>query len=324
MAEVTEEILSYIRVPTEEDIATLPKFSYSSMDVFKKCPLNYKFRYVDGKRQNIDTLPLNIGTLMHRVLEEKGKMIVKGKIDYELLNEMIENGVEAENIAGVEALKKTYFEDWYKPDNRSSLTYPQKVEIFKTKVLPIEMENSEWIPIEFEKEFKFVFNNKAILYGFIDRIDTKTTENGKEFRVVDYKTSKKVFEEKDTKTALQMFVYALAVASIYKKLPSEFLYRFILIDKSQSAMTKGWEYRGIKSLTNILEKVEENKEKKIWKPNPNQLCYWCDYNKQNPNAGEFKRECQYYSLWTPNNKVYTKNKKWNEQEALLPKRRLIF
>lgn len=91
-----------------------------------------------------------------------------------------------------------------------------------------------------------VFSNLSTLpyfysfHGFIDRIDTKKNSDGSlAYRVVDYKTSKAKIYEKSMPTAMQMFIYGYAVLNEFDVLPEEYLYRFILIDEYQSALTKG-------------------------------------------------------------------------------------
>ena len=52
---------------------------------------------------------------------------------------------------------------------------------------------------------------------------------------MDYKTSKAIYDESETKTSLQMFTYALAILHEFGSLPTEYLYDFIAINKTQSA-----------------------------------------------------------------------------------------
>ena len=49
------------------------------------------------------------------------------------------------------------------------------------------------------------------------------------------------------------------------------------------------------------------------KPKPCQLCYWCSYSDTNPNATNGKGLCEYNLLWTPENKIWKKNKEWIEE-----------
>lgn len=321
-------LISKVRNVTEEDRKKLPTFSYSKMDVFKNCPFQYNKKYNEGMYTSDTSIALELGSLCHYVLEQKGKMIVSGQeIDYGMLQGILQNGVTVtdektkEQIPGVIQLKKKYFDIWWENDNASGMTYEEKMLVFD-KVLHKEMEDDDWIPAYFELPFEFVWDNRVIIKGFIDRIDTR---NG-DFRTVDYKTSKKVYDSSKLATSLQFGIYALAILTNFGVLPTESKYRFILLDNNQYALTKGWEKRLIKALDKIFDQIDDCEQKGLWKPNPTPLCHWCNFCKHNPDAHEFKDECEYFSLWTPTNKSFAVNKEWNPEEnnSTEAKRKLVF
>lgn len=320
-----QELLKRIRPATKED-KELPRFSYSKIETFKNCPYQYKIKYIDNKVPKDTSLALELGSLCHYVLETKGKMVVSEEtIDYEKLNNILMNGIvklDEKSLLGVKQLKRKYFDLWYEPDNASGMNYEEKIESFK-KVLRSEMEDTEWKPTYFEKHFNFVWDGKVILTGFIDRIDIK---NG-QYKTIDYKTSKKIYEQNKLSTSLQFGIYALAILNEFKTLPVESEYRFILINNSQNALTKGWEKRLIKILDNTFENIESSEKKKLFIPKPSPLCYYCNYCQTNSQASVYKNECEYFSKWTPIQKTFEVNKKWNvleESAKTTPKRKLIF
>lgn len=328
-----EELLKRIRPVTEED-KKLPVFSYSKLEVFKNCPLQYRYKYIEKKYSQDTSIALELGSLCHYVLERKGHMIAKQEtVDYELLNDLLMNGVKEtdektkEELIGVAQLKRKYFETWYEADNASGASYEEKIKIFN-KVLHEEMEETEWNPTYFEMPFEFVWDNKVIIKGFIDRIDIKhTEEGGTQYRTVDYKTSKKAYEQNKLAISLQFGVYALAILNKFGVLPIESEYRFILIDDKQYALTKGWENRLIKALDKVFGDIEASEKKEVFVPKPSPLCHWCNFCQTNPEATIYRNECEYFSKWTPNQKTFEVNKKWNALENTTkaePKRKLVF
>ena len=44
-----QELFEKVRSATENDRKHLPIFSYSRIDVYKNCPLRYKYQYMDEK-----------------------------------------------------------------------------------------------------------------------------------------------------------------------------------------------------------------------------------------------------------------------------------
>lgn len=310
-----------IRPVTEEDERTLPKFSYSRLSVLKQCPYQYDLKYNKNLKTSESTLALSLGTLLHYILEQKGKMLkAKTPVDFDLLQDILQNGIVQitdhmqTEILGLKALKEKYWEIWEVSDSEGR-TYNEKIELFQ-KVLKTEMERDEWIPYLFEHPFDFVYDNKIILNGFIDRVDKRLLidkENTREiYRVVDYKTNKKPYEAKDLATSLQFGVYALAILNEFNEIPTDYQYRLILLDIDQKALTLGWENRIITALDNLITQFENYKSSEEWTPKPTPLCHWCSFCETNSDAKEYKHECPYYSLWTPTNKTYEVNVKYND------------
>ena len=322
-----QELLKRIRPVTEEDIK-LPVFSYSKIEVFKNCPLQYRYKYIDKKYSQDTSIALELGSLCHYVLEQKGRMITAGQnVNYDRLNDILLDGVSEvdektkEKLLGVRQLKRKYFEVWHEADNASGASYEDKIKIFN-QVLHNDMEDTDWKPVYFEMPFGFVWDNKVIIKGFIDRIDVKENQ----YRTIDYKTSKKVYEQSKLATSLQFGIYALAILNEFGVLPTESIYRFILIDDKQYALTKGWEKRLIKALDKVFGDIETSEKKKVFIPKPSPLCHWCNFCQTNPEATIYRNECEYFSKWTPDQKTFEVNKKWNALENVntTAKRKLVF
>lgn len=312
-----ENLQRKIRPITSEDTGKLPVFSYSKIEVFKNCPMQYKIKYIDKKYAFERTLATDVGNICHYVLEQKGKMIKAGeKVNYDKLLDILYNGTTQtdektkERLFGIKGIKKLYFEKWYDKENPDDVTYDDKIKVF-IELLHKEMEDTDWKPYLFEHEFNFVWDNKYIIHGFIDRIDIRQNNGKVEYRVIDYKTSKKVFDEKKLPTALQFGIYALAVLNEFKALPIKYEYHFVLLDKTQEALTKGYEKRLLNAIDKVFYSIDKCTDNMIFIPNPTPLCHWCSYCATNNDAKEYKNECEYYSLWTKQNKTFEVNKKWN-------------
>ena len=323
---MSEVLLDKIRPVKDSDRGVLPTCSYSKLDTYKSCPMQYHKKYNEKKFTKDTSIALELGSLCHYVLEQKGKILVDKQVlnttDYDVLIEILLDGV---TTIDEKTKEQKYFETWYEPDNASGKTYSDKMLVFN-KILLSEMEeNDGWEPFLFEHHFEFVYDNRVIIQGFIDRVDKK----GEDYRTVDYKTSKKVYDKSKLTTSLQFGIYALAILLEFGRTPVESMYRFILIDDKQYALTKGWEKRLIKALDKIFDDIENNEKIGIWLPKPTPLCHWCNYCSHNPDAHQYKDECQYYSLWTPTNKTFATNCEFDVNALNTPKlntteRKLIF
>lgn len=238
-------------------------------------------------------------------------------IDYEEILKSVFYGCFEENkgsnhglfLKGVEEIKKKHFMEFYTPCSKTGLTYDEKMKIYIDGLKrPMD---GDWRIIAVEQPFEIVYNNRCILHGYIDRIDMNSKG---EYRVVDYKTSKAIYDEKKIKTPLQMVIYSLACKEIYGQYPVECLYDFIFIDKKQLGGSKGYIVRGEKKLNSILDDIDSCFNNTEYIPSPTPLCYWCDFTAHSPLANDVtKGKCVYNSLWTPTSKTFAVNQKYGEE-----------
>lgn len=323
------ELSHKIRQVTEEDCG-LPYISYSKLSNFEKCPLSHKLKYIDKNFSDKSSLAMEVGSILHKALELKGIMKIKGEdIDYGYLKEIIKEGCTEsdgksdKHILGVKELKKKYFEEYYIRDNKSNMNYEEKMKIFFERVLPNRIEDSLWKPEAVEKRFEFVYDDRVIIHGFIDRIDKDADER---LRITDYKSSKAVFRDVDIKTPMQHVLYDLGCIHLYGTPADDHVYDFILIDTIQGASegvcSKGYLNRGIKKLDKILNDMDEMISTGEYPPKPTPLCYWCPFHSDSPNADEkFSGMCQYHSLWTPEKHNFATLNPYGQGEYWEPKKK---
>ena len=290
------------------------KFSYSKLDTFQQCPYRFKKKYEEKLYSTGTTLALELGTIAHKGMELVTRALLRDeKPDYEGIKQLTYDGcpdVDAKgksiNLRGFKELKEQYFFDWVQPDDKSGMNYDQKLALYFA-CLKSQENDPMWKPMACEHRF-CVDVQGYMMTGSVDRIDSN--EAG-ELRIVDYKTSKKIFDDKDIKTALQMVVYDYAAIAGFDRVPVEHMYDFVFIGQTQLACSKGYFTRGEKKLAQLFSSLNDCRLSQIYTPKPSPLCYWCDYSATNPNA-EFslKNQCSYHSLWTPTNKVYTANQEF--------------
>ena len=264
----------------------MTRISYSGLSTYKQCPRKYNFIYNKGCRSSESTLALELGHFLHEILEDKINMQICGKIENEKLKEKLD--------CGVKELREKY----------NLNDYEEKLDLFYDRIFK-EEEFDGWTPIYTEMPFGFEFNG-FMFNGFIDLVIEK---NG-EYKVKDYKSSKKVFDDKELPTNLQFFIYCLAIEKILGKPSVEHEFDFILLGEKQNALTRGFYNRGIKVLTELTNRLKNDN---IFKPKPSPLCHYCHLS-DNTIVGStwFNGLCEYYSLWTPQNKTYEVNKVWED------------
>lgn len=329
------ELEERVRKASVEDLKKIKSISYSAIEKYINCPYNYKLHYVDNKKCPQDAIHLDIGTLCHKVLELKGRAKIKKEpIDYRYLADVFLEGIEEKTDKGLEKIHglKDLYDKWgiflFLEKDSEGISYEEKLKKFNESVILKELED-EWECLETEKEFNIVYtfdeenNKQIILHGYIDCIVGKFDTEGKlkEIKVIDYKTSKKTYDKSKLNSALQMFIYGLAIYSLYGMFPSEYEYHFILIDDRQKALEIDYKNICTKLLDDSLIKIQSDTEQKSeFKPKPSPLCYWCSYCNNNPNATiPYSAMCEYYSLWKPTDKIFVVNKKFTSSNTKIRK-----
>lgn len=304
-----EYLKDFIRPVTDEDRVTIPTYSHSKLEVYENCPYRYSLQYEQGKRSNETTLALELGVICHRVYEIASQMWKEGVINYNDLKFLLEYGDTDEKISGIKDLSKKYFEEWYEPDSEGH-TYSWKMGQFDKGLHEYidSFSYNGWFPFKEEYDFEFVFNNRAIIHGFIDAILINIEGD---MKTVDYKTSKKLFDKSKIPTSQQFSIYCMGMLNDFGKLPVQCDYKFILLNQEQNALTSGFGKRIVKKLNTVLDNIDKNGESGVWIPNSTPLCHWCSYSGTNPKAIQYKNECEYYSLWTPTEKNWDVNKRFN-------------
>ena len=296
------------------------KESYSSLSLFSQCPYNYYLKYVKGNYSDKSTIPLEIGSLIHGVMEEKKRP--DNFLQKEKLLELFKTGKKCENamdsFIGIEEIQDKYLEDFLKAGRKSGLTYNQKLTHFHKRI-DNEDENGVW---EKDREWntlavEFPFEIKCHGVSICGKIDLVEINKEGRLRITDYKTSDTCFEESKLKSPLQMYIYALACKQYFNKYPVEFVYDLILLGRYQYAMGDNWEKLGERELKRIIGKLLVAYETEEFCVKPSPLCYWCVYNKDGLVQDDKTRLlCDFYSLWTPEDKTWSVNKKWEKDKNM--------
>lgn len=296
------------------------KFSYSRLNQYINCPWAYKLKYEDKHFIDQPSIAIDLGTLVHHIEEQIGNNIINGEeIDYENLKDQFQhvnipksspfdqNG----GIYGLDVLKQKYPTPYFERDAHGSCYAVKCANYLNEGIYRLEnfaKANPDLELVAVEKYFEFTFAG-TVFKGYIDRLWKYKNEN--KYLIEDIKTRDRPFDEKDTKTPLQLVVYALSIYNMLQVDVDEtmisFNYDLPFCNMRQSAGTKGWLKRGMSK----IEKSLGNIESQDWEPNPSPLCYWCPFSATNPNQPEEgKRLCPYHSLWTRQNSTYECLNKW--------------
>ncbi len=231
----------------------VPNFlSFSQIDTYKSCPLQYKYKYVLG----IPVAPnhaLSYGITIHDTLRDFHKALAFGeKVDLTKLLEMYNKNWQPTGYLDAEH-RALRFED----GKRLLSEYFEKNKDYDAKHVALEKSfNIKIAGIKF--------------YGKIDRIDR--LPDGR-VEIIDYKTGT-TKDQKDVDKDSQVAYYALAAQEALGLNPDVLTYYFLESgDKISTTRTKK-QLDEIK--TETAEIIDQMKEGKFI-ATPGMHCSWCDY-----------------------------------------------
>ncbi len=244
-------------------------FSVSRIKLYEKCPLAFKFGYIDHLERKFGEAAA-FGSLCHTAKEYIFRWVEDeefvGTVPSDTVISEFRRAFENSEVVGTAnynaALKitRSYFR---KHDHVDAST-----------ILGIEREFT--ITIESD-DGSVVFE----VYGIIDRIDRVNADT---IRVVDYKSNKQLFTREEMDNDLQMSIYGLAVKTLWPWVKNiEFAFDMLRHNVRQFTRRSDDDLdRAADYVIAIGSRIESALE---FPPTLNNLCAWCD----------FRAECDEYN-----------------------------
>lgn len=226
--------------------------SFSQIDTFQTCPLQYRYRYF----QRIPTLPsatLTFGTTIHNTLRDF----------YRLKKPSQKN------------LLALYAQNWSSQGFKDQ-DHEQKVKNKGARMLKRFYQHEyepKNLPIALEQSFVVKISDDLKLGGRFDRID----RHGDQLEIIDYKTGR-VWEQKRVDQSLQMTVYALAATNrgVYHQRPENIILSFYFLQTGEKKKTQ-------RSATDLekgrqeIAKVGDQINHSDFTAKPGLWCRFCDF-----------------------------------------------
>jgi DNA helicase-2/ATP-dependent DNA helicase PcrA len=231
--------------------------SYSQIDTFTTCPLQYKYRYI----LRIPVPPTAAGSF--------------GSSIHFALQKFYEKVKRSEKPSKDDLLK--ILDEVWLPIGYGTKQYEEKMRKRGTDMLSgfyDKFYDPEVVPFSLEQIFKIRLTPTLKIGGKIDRVD-KTAENTLE--IIDYKTGKRP-NEKEIKDNLQMTVYALAATDvgIYNRKPEEVILSFYFFDAHEKVSSTRTKEQLEEAKKKLLDKAEEIATSNF-EPKVGPWCDFCDF-----------------------------------------------
>jgi len=224
-------------------------FSFSQLEAFNKCPLQYKFAHI-LKIPRKGSYIFSFGKTIHNTLYKFLNCPDQGQL---FGSEKTLNEKDLLNL-----YEKEFIHEWYENEKQKKEYFKKGKDILK-QFLKTHLKEKPKI-IELEKDFKTKFNNE-LFKGRIDRIDDN--------EIIDYKTGKSKdklsYSDKE-----QLLIYQICLGELYEKM--SFYY---LEDNKKLTFTSTEEERE-KVKQSVIKKIQDIKNSDF-KATPGFQCKFCDF-----------------------------------------------
>lgn len=240
--------------PLRQEITYL---SYSQLDTFLTCPLQYKYRYM----LRIPVPPsaaLSFGDTMHRTI----------KAFYE--------SVRAGDNPSKEDLLLLLDKHWL-PLGYRDKAYEAKMKSHGKELLAGFYDKGydpKRLPEKLEEAFKIKITPRLTLGGKIDRVDRKPDGS---VEIIDYKTGQAP-KNRDVTQDKQLSVYALAATDngIYNATPEKVIVSFYFFEGQEKISAKRTKEQ-LDQTRKDIAKTAEDISKSDFKPTPGKHCDFCEF-----------------------------------------------
>jgi putative RecB family exonuclease len=258
-----QPVMAELDVPPELEPASPPlvddagrvRLSFSRIDTYQRCPLQFRFSYVD--RLPGEPAPaLSFGTSVHAALEAfYDRKLPECPSEEELLQHLYD-GWDQSGFVGLD-----------RDEQLAHYRHAQAV----LRRYHARVRDSYRLPAATEAWFELPVEDEAVVVGSIDRVDV---DDDGDLHVVDYKTNRSVKDRARVARSLQLSLYALACRHLYGRLPRTVSLDFVVagvevrvgVDELDLA-------RAHRAVLDTARAVRAG----AYEPTPSRLCDWCDH-----------------------------------------------
>jgi len=243
-------------------------YSFSKIESFNQCRLQFKYRYIDRITSEIETIEAFMGSQVHEVLKEfydfVKNVVIKPK---EWIISRYDDLWNKNYHDSIKIVKKEFSaEDYYRKGKTCLMDYYDEYEPFEqTKIVKTEE------PIRFsikQDGIEFPF------YGILDRLDWNDEE--KIFEIHDYKTSATLMTQENADSDYQLPLYQLAVMSKWPQAEkAKLIWHFLLFNKQIQSSRTTQQLGELQKI--VVSKIEEIEACDEFPPCKSALCDWCDF-----------------------------------------------
>ncbi|WNY23746.1 hypothetical protein MmiHf6_10610 [Methanimicrococcus hongohii] len=249
-------------------------YSHSRLSTFEKCPLSYKYKYLDKIKPEIPFIGIEayMGSTVHESLEylyRRQKKMPDADISLILLLDKYETIWDENWSEDIKIVKEGMTkEDYFLQGKKILADYYKNNQPFdKEKTLSVE----ERIDVNIEG-FKIM--------GFIDRIAVNNETGNLEIH--DYKTSGRLPQISDLQNDRQLSLYQIGARKKYPEYDEKeavVIYHYLKFNEEFRFHKTDEELNAVKNdIVDLIQTIELTSWENNFKPRVSKLCNWCEFS----------------------------------------------
>jgi putative RecB family exonuclease len=245
----------------------VPVWSHSRLSSFEKCPLQYRYRYIDRIKRDIVGIEGFMGRRVHEALEHLYREVAKGRVPGagEVVEVYRTRWAAEYDPARVRIVRREFHADDYRATGEICLRD------FHAAHAPFA--DGETLGLEAEVQFALDPSGRYAIKGYIDRL---VRAGAGIYEVHDYKTSASIPSENDLRRDRQLTFYQMAVRERYKDAHEVRLVWHFLIhgEERTSSRTEAEVEAHRKQAIRLIDTIEAARD---YPARESALCRWCEY-----------------------------------------------
>lgn len=245
----------------------MPVWSHSRLSAFEKCPLQYRYRYVDKIRRDTFGIEAFLGNRVHEALEHlyrrKGEGKKAPKLD-EILS-VYRSRWAAEHNDRVQIVRRGWVADDYRVEGE------QYLRDFYHRNSPFD--DGETVGLEVKVEFGLDAGGRYRILGYMDRL---VRRGPGAYEIHDYKTSAFRPSDGDLKRDRQLTFYQIAVRDRHADARDVRLVWHFLAQRERrvATRTEAEIEAHRRQAMRLVDTIEAARE---FPARPSPLCRWCEF-----------------------------------------------
>ena len=245
----------------------MPSFSHSKINSFENCKLQFKYKYIDKVKVEVeDTVETYLGTRVHEALEKLYRDLrFEKKISLDDLIDYFNRKWEDNWKDNIKIVNTDYTQDNYRKMGERYIRdyYNHHKPFDQGRVLGLETQDH--LPLDEHRKYTY--------HICIDRL--MDMGNGV-YEVHDYKTNKDLPPQEELDQDRQLAMYALWVKTQFKDFKKvRLVWHYVAFDKEMESFRSDQQLEQLKM--EVLDRISEIESTQDYPPEVTNLCQWCLY-----------------------------------------------